>query len=58
MTRFDRRLGRQLTLALLIKIALLTALWWEFVRPTHVDLSIERVIARIGAMPHPQGEPR
>jgi hypothetical protein len=51
MTRYDRRLARQLGFAVLLKLALLAFLWWVFVRPFHVDASPERVAERIGSAP-------
>jgi len=58
MTPIDRRLARQLGLAVLVKLALLAVLWWAFVRPVDIDLSAEGLSARFGATPFRQGEPR
>jgi hypothetical protein len=58
MTHLDRRLARQLGLAMLVKLALLAVLWWAFVRPVHIDVSAEGLSARIGATPLQQGETR
>jgi hypothetical protein len=57
MTPIDRRLARQLGLAVLVKLALLAVLWWAFVRPVHIDVSVEALSAQIGATPLRQGEP-
>jgi len=58
MTPIDRRLARQLGLAVLVKLALLAVLWWALVRPVHIDVSVEGLSAQIGATPLRQGEPR
>ncbi|HWY72238.1 MAG TPA: hypothetical protein VNW98_01245 [Burkholderiaceae bacterium] len=58
MTHLDRRLARQLGLAMLVKLALLAVLWWAFVRPVHIDVSAQGLSARIGATPLQQGETR
>lgn len=58
MSPIDRRLARQLGLAVLVKLALLAVLWWGFVRPVHIDVSVEGLSAQIGATPLRQGEPR
>ena len=56
MTRVDRQLVRQLALAIAIKTTLLTALWWAFVRPVHVDVSSDRLAEQIGAAARPHGQ--
>ncbi len=56
MTHVDRHLVRQLALAIAIKLTLLTALWWAFVRPVHVDVSSDRLAEQIGATARLHGQ--
>ena len=46
----DRRLLRHLVLAVLLKLALLTGLWWTFVRDLRVEVTVDRAAAQIGAI--------
>jgi len=54
MAHDDRRLLRHLVIAVLLKLALLVALWWAFVRESRVDIDADRAAARIGAPAAPQ----
>ena len=47
MTPADRRLLRHLIIAVLIKILVLTALWWMFVRDERIDVDGDGVADRI-----------
>ncbi|GAA4015699.1 cytochrome oxidase putative small subunit CydP [Actimicrobium antarcticum] len=55
MTPADRRLLRQLIIAVLIKFIVLTALWWLFVRDASVTVDAERIADRITATTSTQG---
>jgi uncharacterized protein involved in cysteine biosynthesis len=48
MTCDDKRLLRHLVLAVLIKLALLTALWWIFVRDAHVAVDAQSTATHLG----------
>ena len=50
MTPADRRLLRHLIIAVLIKILVLTALWWMFVRDERIDVDGDGVADRISAV--------
>jgi hypothetical protein len=59
MTPADRRLLRHLVAAVTVKLVLLTAIWWGFVRDERVSIDSEAAGARIGAgatVSTPQGE--
>jgi hypothetical protein len=43
----DRRLLRQLIIAVLIKLIVLTALWWVFVRDARIEVDGDGVADRI-----------
>jgi hypothetical protein len=47
MTRDESRLVRHLAIAILVKLALLVALWWVFVRDHRVDA--DRAASQISA---------
>ena len=47
MTPADRRLLRQLIIAVLIKIIVLTVLWWAFVRDERIKVDGDGVADRI-----------
>ncbi len=49
MTRDENRLVRHLAIAILVKLALLVALWWGFVRDHRVTVDADRAAAQIGA---------
>ncbi|MDE1948207.1 MAG: hypothetical protein KGI35_06305 [Burkholderiales bacterium] len=54
----DRRLVRHLAIAVVLKLLLLSALWWVFVRDVRVDTDAERTAKHMGVEPMPQGAPR
>jgi hypothetical protein len=47
MTPADRRLLRHLIIAVLIKLIVLTALWWVFVRDARINVDGDGVADRI-----------
>jgi hypothetical protein len=49
----DRRLLRHLVSAVLIKLAVLTALWWAFVRDLRVPVDGVTAAAHVAATPSP-----
>ncbi|MEO6353543.1 MAG: cytochrome oxidase putative small subunit CydP [Burkholderiaceae bacterium] len=55
MTRNDQRLLRHLIIAVLIKLVVLTALWWVFVRDADVSVDTERVAEKISGAVSSQG---
>ena len=55
MTRDERRLVRHLVTAVVVKLLLLTALWWLFVRDARVPVDPEQAARRIGIATHPEG---
>lgn len=55
MTQDERRLLRQLVTAVLIKLAVLTVLWWAFVREAHVSVDTDRVAAQLVGQTISQG---
>jgi hypothetical protein len=55
MTPADRRLLRQLIIAVLIKIIVLTALWWLFVRDERIEVDGDGVADRITGTTSSQG---
>jgi uncharacterized protein involved in cysteine biosynthesis len=48
MTRDEHTLLRHLVLAVLLKLALLTALWWVFVRDAHVAVDAQSTASHLG----------
>ena len=52
----DRRLLRNLALAILIKLLLLSALWWMFVRDQRVQVDAAVVAASFAGAADKQGE--
>lgn len=52
----DRRLLRNLALAILIKLLLLTALWWMFVRDQRVQVDAATLADTFAGAPDKQGE--
>ncbi|MCO7579934.1 MULTISPECIES: cytochrome oxidase putative small subunit CydP [Pseudomonas] len=55
MTHSDQRLRRHLLLAVLIKLAVLTVLWWLFIRDTHVSVDATVIGNRLGIPTSTQG---
>lgn len=50
----DRSLVRKLTTVLVIKLAVLTALWWFFVRDQRVPMDVDAAASQmLGAKPAP-----
>lgn len=56
MTRQDRRLVRHLAVAVALKLAVLAALWWVFVRDERVSVDAAAAAARLVAPPPRTGE--
>ncbi|WP_198139526.1 cytochrome oxidase putative small subunit CydP [Ralstonia sp. A12] len=55
MSPNDRRLVRHLLIVVTIKVAVLGALWWTFVRDHQVPVDAERAADRLGVTPPAQG---
>jgi len=55
MNRGDQRLVRHLAMAVAVKLALLAALWWLFVREASIPLTAEATAAHIARPTSPQG---
>lgn len=55
MTDPDKRLLRNLAIALLIKLAVLSILWWVFIRDSRVSVDAAAIGDRIGATISSQG---
>ena len=51
MTPLDRALLRRLGIALMLKLAILTAIWWAFVRHHAVDIQANGVAERFLGTP-------
>ncbi|MCI4431553.1 MAG: hypothetical protein JHC40_20590 [Burkholderiales bacterium] len=49
MTRDEQRLLRHLVIAVTVKLALLTALWWLFVRDDRVHVDADQTAAQMAA---------
>jgi len=58
MTPDERRLRRHLTITVIVKLAVLGALWGLFVRDAGVKVDADRVAAQIGVATPVQGAPR
>lgn len=54
----DQRLLRKLIIAVLIKLVVLTALWWLFIRDVRVSVDTDSVADRISGTNSTQGEPK
>ncbi|WP_349629926.1 cytochrome oxidase putative small subunit CydP, partial [Pseudomonas corrugata] len=48
MTISDKRLRRHLLTAVVIKLLVLTVLWWLFIRDSHVSVDSNTIGDRIG----------
>lgn len=48
MTHDERRLLRHLVIAVAVKLVVLTALWWVFVRDNHVPVDAEQSARQLG----------
>ncbi|HEY0843888.1 MAG TPA: hypothetical protein VGE12_00870 [Noviherbaspirillum sp.] len=55
MSPTDRRLLRHLVTAVLVKLLVLTALWWTFVRDARVSVDTERVAAQVSSAASSEG---
>ncbi len=55
MTPNDKRLLRHLIIAVLIKLVVLTTLWWLFIRDARVSVDSERVADKISGATSSQG---
>lgn len=55
MTEDERRLLRHLVTAVLVKLVVLVALWFAFVRDARVSVDTDRVAAQIGRSAISQG---
>lgn len=55
MTISDKRLRRHLLTAVLIKLLVLTVLWWLFIRDSHVSVDSNIVGNRFGVPTSTQG---
>ncbi|WP_439891907.1 cytochrome oxidase putative small subunit CydP [Ralstonia sp. 25C] len=51
----DRRLVRHLLIVVTLKVAVLAALWWVFVRDVRVPVDAERAADRLAVTPPAQG---
>ncbi len=49
MSPSDKRLLRHLAIAVLIKLVLLTALWWLFIRDARVSVDVDDVAGKINS---------
>ncbi len=56
MTRDERRLLQHLALAIGVKLVLLAALWWAFVRDERLPVGPDAAAAHLGASSSPAGE--
>ena len=55
MTPAERRLLRQLTIAVMIKLVVLSALWWMFIRDVRVSVDGDSLADRISGTTSSQG---
>lgn len=55
MKSTDRRLVRHLGIVVLLKLAILAALWWAFARDLPVRVDVENAAAHLGVAPRPIG---
>ena len=51
MSPTDRRLVRHLMIAVAVKLVVLVALWWTFVRDSHVPVNTEHAASQMLAAP-------
>ena len=58
MTHDERRLVRHLATAVVVKLILLTALWWLFVHDARVAVDAEQAAAQLGTPVSPPGGTR
>jgi hypothetical protein len=55
MTRDEHRLLRHLAIAVLIKLIVLTTLWWIYVRDARVSVTAEDVAVQVGDSIYSEG---
>ncbi len=55
MTPPDRRLLRHLVTAVLVKLLVLVALWWTFIRDAQVTVDTDRISQHMGSVAPLQG---
>lgn len=55
MTRDDQRLLRHLVMAVLVKLLILTALWWFFIRDHRVAVDADASAQQLGLTPATPG---
>ncbi|MBH1968106.1 MAG: hypothetical protein I8H81_07970 [Pseudomonadales bacterium] len=55
MTIFDKRLRRHLLTAVLIKLIVLTVLWWLFIKDSRVSVDSNTISDRFGVPTSAQG---
>ena len=55
MTHDERRLLRHLVFAVVVKLVILIALWWVFVRDQHVQVDAESSAQQLGITPAAPG---
>jgi hypothetical protein len=58
MTHDERRLVRHLATAVVVKLIVLTALWWLFFHDARVAVDAERTAAQLGTPMSPPGGTR
>lgn len=58
MTPTDRRLLRHLVTAVVLKLLVLTVLWWVFIRDAHVPVDTNRISQHMGNVAPLQGSPK
>lgn len=51
----DRRLVRHLAIAVVLKLVVLSGLWWAFVRDVRVNMGAEQTAAHISVQSTPAG---
>lgn len=54
----DRKLLREIVVVVVLKLVLITALWWAFIRGHQVEVDVQRMVAHTsaGGLPNPDGE--
>ncbi len=53
MHRNDQRLLHEIVVVVVLKLALITALWWTFIRDHKVEVDVGRMAVRVTAGAHP-----
>lgn len=52
----NKRLLHHLVIAVLIKLLVLTGLWWAFIRDAHVNVDADTIANRLGTVIQTSGE--